>query len=132
MLNRANDRAANYHGKIELCEMDVHDLPFPDCTFDQAFTSCTFCSVPDPVRGLTTLKRVLKPDGELRMFEHTGSRYYPFKLLLNMMNLLSKKLGPEVNRDTVSNVRMAGFRIRQVNHIFLDVVKTIVAEAPGK
>lgn len=132
MLERAKDRVAQYQGNIELHEMDVHDLPFPDGTFDQVFTSCTFCSVPDPVRGLETLKRVLKPGGELRMFEHTGSRYYPFKLLLNMMNPLSKKLGPEVNRDTVSNVRQAGFRIRQVNHIFLDVVKTIVAEAPGE
>jgi ubiquinone/menaquinone biosynthesis C-methylase UbiE len=132
MLERAKDRVANYQGNIELHEMDVHDLPFPDGTFDQVFTSCTFCSVPDPVRGLETLKRVLKPGGELRMFEHTGSKYYPFKLLLNMMNPLSKKLGPEVNRDTVSNVRQASFRIRQVNHIFLDVVKTIVAEAPGE
>ena len=132
MLERAKDRVATYQGKIELHEMDVHDLPFPDGTFDQVFTSCTFCSVPDPVRGLETLKRALKPGGELYMFEHTGSRYYPFKLLLNMMNPLSKKLGPEVNRDTVSNVRKAGFRIRQVNHIFLDVVKTIAAEAPGE
>lgn len=132
MLERAQDRVAKYQGKIEVHEMDVHDLPFPDGTFDQVFTSCTFCSVPDPVRGLETLKRVLKPCGELRMFEHTGSRYYPFKLLLNMMNPLSKKLGPEVNRDTVSNVRKAGFRVREVKHIFLDVVKTIVAEAPGE
>jgi ubiquinone/menaquinone biosynthesis C-methylase UbiE len=132
MLERAQARVDNYQGKIKLHEMDVHDLPFPEGTFDQVFTSCTFCSVPDPVRGLETLKRVLKPGGELRMFEHTGSRYYPFKLLLNMMNPLSKRLGPEVNRDTVSNVRQAGFRVRQVKHIFLDVVKTIVAEAPGK
>ncbi len=132
MLERAKARVAKYQGKIELHEMDVHDLPFPDGTFDQVFTSCTFCSVPNPVRGLETLKRVLKPGGELRMFEHTGSRYYPFKLLLNMMNPLAKRLGPEVNRDTLSNVQQAGFNIRQVNHIFLDVVKTIVAEAPGE
>ena len=94
------------------------------------FTSCTFCSVPNPVKGLETLRRVLKPGGELRMFEHTGSRYFPFNVLLNVMNTVSKRLGPEVNRDTVSNVQRAGFRVRWVNHVFLDVVKTIVAEAP--
>ena len=48
------------------------------------------------------------------------------------MNTVSKRLGPEVNRDTVSNVQRAGFRVRQVNHVFLDVVKTIVAEAPQR
>lgn len=130
MLERAKARVDRYPGTIELHEMDVHDLPFPDASFDQVFTSCTFCSVPKPVKGLETLRRVLKPGGELRMFEHTGSRYFPFNVLLNVMNTVSKRLGPEVNRDTVSNVQRAGFRVRQVNHVFLDVVKTIVAEAP--
>ena len=132
MLERAQARAEQYQGKIELREMDVHELPFPDGAFDQVFTSCTFCSVPEPVKGLQTLRRVLKPGGELHMFEHTGSRYFPFNLLLNIMTPLSKKLGPEMNRDTVSNVRQAGFIVRQVRHVFLDVVKIIVAEAPGE
>ena len=40
------------------------------------------------------------------------------------------RIGPEVNRDTVSNVQAAGFDIRKVTNIFLDVVKTIEATAP--
>jgi hypothetical protein len=31
----------------------------------------------------------------------------------------------------VGNVRRAGFEIREVRHVFLDVVKTITAVAPG-
>ena len=64
------------------------------------------------------------------MFEHTGSRWFPFNLMLNVMNPVCRKLGPEVNRDTVSNVQAAGFDIRKVTNIFLDVVKTIEATAP--
>ena len=131
MLEKAQDRAARYPGKLELREMDVHELAFPDGTFDQVFTSCTFCSVPNPVRGLELLRRALKPGGELRMFEHTGSRYFPFNVMLSFMTPLSRRLGPEMNRDTVSNVQQAGFRVTQVQNIFLDVVKTIVALAPG-
>jgi ubiquinone/menaquinone biosynthesis C-methylase UbiE len=131
MLEKAQDRAARYPGRLELREADVHDLSFPDGTFDQVFTSCTFCSVPDPVRGLTTLKRVLKPGGELRMFEHTGSRYFPFNLMLNLMTPLSRRVGPEMNRNTVGNVQRAGFIVKQVKHVFLDVVKTIYAVAPA-
>ena len=78
--------------------------------------------------GLAALRRVLKPGGELRMFEHTGSRYFPFNLMMNMMTPLSRRFGPEMNRPTVDNVVRAGFRLRQVNHLYLDVVKTIVAE----
>lgn len=131
MIDRARPRAVAYSGRLELLQMDVHELAFPDATFDQVFTSCTFCSVPDPVRGLRTLARVLVPGGELRMFEHTGSRYFPFNLMLNLMTPFSRLVGPEMNRDTVSNVERAGFAVRDVKNVYLDVVKTLVATAPA-
>ncbi len=131
LLEKSRPRSEADPGRIELREMDVHDMDFATGTFDQVFTSCTFCSVSDPVRGLEALRRVLKPGGELRMFEHTGSRYFPFSLLLNLMTPLSRRLGPEMNRPTVENVRRAGFEIREVNHLYLDVVKTIEAVAPS-
>ena len=65
------------------------------------------------------------------MFEHTGSRYFPFNLMLNLMTPLSKRFGPELNRDTVSNVRGAGFSVVGVENVYLDVVKMIHAVAPG-
>ena len=129
MLEKAKPRADAYDGDIELQAVDVHEMPFEDDSFDQVFTSCTFCSVPNPVAGLQQLRRVLKPGGELRMFEHTGSRYYPFRLMMNLMTPLSRRFGPEMNRDTVSNVAAAGFTMKEVRHVFLDVVKTIHAEA---
>jgi hypothetical protein len=73
--------------------------------------------------------RVLVPGGELHMFEHTGSRYYPFRLMMNLMTPLSRRVGPEMNRPTVENVKAAGFELERVAHVFLDVVKTIHARA---
>ncbi len=131
MLGLARPRAAAYSGKLELHEMDVHEMSFEPASFDQVFTSCTFCSVPDPVRGLEALRRVLRPGGELRMFEHTGSRYFPFNLMLHLMTPLSRRLGPAMNRPTVENVRRAGFQIVEVDRLYLDVVKRITAIAPA-
>ena len=131
MLERARARAAGYDGRLELRLMDVHALEFPDHSFDQVVTSCTFCSVPDPVAGLNALRRVLKPGGMLYMFEHTGSHLFPFNLMLDIMTPIWRPIGPEMNRDTVANVRKAGFAIQQVDNIYLDVVKTIVATAPA-
>lgn len=130
MLGKAKPRAAAYPGNLTLRVMDVRELDFPDAFFDQVFTSCTFCSVPDPVKGLRALRRVLKPGGYLGMFEHTGSRIFPFNAMLNLMNPVARHLGPEINRDTVANVRAAGFEITRVTNIFLDVVKTIEARSP--
>jgi ubiquinone/menaquinone biosynthesis C-methylase UbiE len=131
MLDGAAQRVADYSGSLSLQQADVHDLPFADGQFDQVFTSCTFCSVPNPIDGLRALQRVLKPGGEMFMFEHTGSRYYPFKPMMNLMTLASRKLGPEMNRTTVENVVAAGYQLKKVTHVYMDVVKTIHAAKPN-
>jgi ubiquinone/menaquinone biosynthesis C-methylase UbiE len=132
MLAAASERVAAYPGKLQALETDVHDLKFDDATFDQVYTSCTFCSVPNPIEALRSLSRIMKPGAELRMFEHTGSTYFPFKQMFDLINPLASRNGPNVNRPTVANVEAAGFVIRDVRHVYLDVVKTIHAVKPSK
>jgi ubiquinone/menaquinone biosynthesis C-methylase UbiE len=127
MLDQATRRTEAYQGHLQVLQADVHDMPFEDAQFDQVFTSCTFCSVPNPVDGLKALKRVLKPQGELFMFEHTGTRFFPFSLMMNLMTLVTRSLGPDMNRPTVENVIAAGFTLKKVTHVYMDVVKTIHA-----
>jgi ubiquinone/menaquinone biosynthesis C-methylase UbiE len=127
MLELAQKRIAAYDGTIETHIMDVHEMPFEPESFDMVVTSCTFCSVPRPIEGLKALHRVLKPGGKLMMFEHTGSRWYPFRYMMNFMTLITSRIGPDMNRPTVANVRAAGFRVTEVRNVFLDVVKTIKA-----
>lgn len=131
MLEQAQPRIAAYDGEINAQVMDVHDLEFEDNSFDQVFTSCTFCSVPNPVAGLKSLKRVLKPGGDLMMFEHTGSKYYPFRFMMKLMSNLTEKIGPSMSRETIENVQAAGFEIKEVDNLFIDVVKTIKAVKPA-
>ena len=131
MLAEAQKRIAAYDGTINAQVMDVHDMPFAETSFDQVFTSCTFCSVPRPVEGLKAIHRVLKPGGELFMFEHTGSRLAPFRTMMDLMTRLSERVGPAMNRNTTANVRAAGFRITEVENVFLDVIKTIRAIKPA-
>jgi hypothetical protein len=50
---------------------------------------------------------------------------------MDVMSQLSDKVAPAMNRDTVNNVRLAGFEIVEVENIYLDVVKTIRAHRPG-
>ena len=130
MLEKASEKVGKYDGRLELRQMDVHELDLEDGSFDQVYTSCTFCSVPKPVQGLVLLRRLLRPGGELRMFEHTGSRWFPFSVMLNAMNPIARRLGPEVNRDTPANVVKAGFEIKRVYNVYLDVVRTIYATVP--
>ena len=125
MLERAAKKAASYSGSIELRELDVCALPFPDDNFDTVATVCTFCSVPRPIAGLRELYRVLKPGGQLLMFEHVRSKIGVLGILLDLMTQLSRHFGPDFNRDTSSNVLKAGFAIRLEENIYLDIVKII-------
>ena len=130
MLEVAEPRIQSYDGQINAQVMDVHNMDYADEQFDQIYTSCTFCSVPNPVEGLKSLLRVLKPGGALRMFEHTGSHYFPVNLMMHFMTQITRHIGPDMNRTTVANVESAGFEVVEVESVYLDVVKTIKARKP--
>ena len=127
MLERAGRKTSEYGGSIELREMDVCDLDFEDGIFDTVATACTFCSVPKPIVGLREIRRVLKPGGQILMFEHVRSAIGPLGILMDLMTPVFRQIGPDLNRDTVGNVQKAGFRLRRVENVYLDVVKIIEA-----
>ncbi len=127
MLERAARKRAQYDGSIELRQMDVREMDIADATFDTVATAFTFCSVPKPLVGLRELHRVLKPGGQLLMFEHVRSAIGSFGIMMDLMTPLFSRIGPELNRDTVGNVQKAGFRLRRVENVYLDVVKIIEA-----
>lgn len=127
MLARAQVRAARYDGRMELRLADVQELDYPCGFFDTVITSCTFCSVPDPVRGLRELHRVMRDDGKLLMFEHVRSQVPMLGLALDALTYVTRWLGPDLNRDTVANVRRAGFRVLAERNAYFDVVKSIEA-----
>jgi ubiquinone/menaquinone biosynthesis C-methylase UbiE len=132
MVEKAKNKAAGYQGSIELREADVHSLDYPDGTFDTVATIFTFCSVPRPIAGLQELYRVLKPGGRILMLEHVRSAAIgPVGIMLDLMTLLTRQFGPELNRDTVGNVQKAGFRLHRVENVYLDVVKIIEAVKNG-
>jgi ubiquinone/menaquinone biosynthesis C-methylase UbiE len=127
MLERAARKAASYQGTIELRQMDVCNLQFSDESFDTVVTVHTFCSVPNPSAGLRELYRVLKPGGQMLMLEHVRSRIGPVGVFLDLMTPLSRRIGPDLNRDTVGNVQKAGFRIRREENVYLDIIKIVEA-----
>lgn len=130
MLARAERRVVEYDGQLQLELVDVQELPYADATFDTVATSCTFCSVPDPLRGLRELFRCLKSGGQLLMFEHVRSRVGPIAIVQDFMTVVTRRFGPAMNRDTVANVLRAGFELYRETNVYLDVVKAIEARRP--
>lgn len=128
MLERAARRAGAYQGHLALAQCDVQRLPFPDATFGTVATSCTFCSVPNPLKGLAELHRVLRPGGKLMMFEHVRSRNWLVAWSQDFMTFFTRKYGSEMNRRTTETVLKTGFKIEKVEKAYLDVFLSIEAK----
>lgn len=129
MLEKAKERAAELKLEIDLRLMDVQRLEFNDNFFDTVVTACVFCSVPDPILGLKEIRRVLKNDGLLIMLEHVRSKKEPIGRIMDILNPLVVGLyGANINRDTVDNVKKAGFEIVEEKNLLFDIVKLIIAK----
>ncbi len=113
VLRRARRRAP----QVPLVLGRAESLPFRDDVFDTVVSGLVFCSVDEPGQGLTEVRRVLRPEGELRMMEHVRA--------LNRLHSKTQDLiqpfwtwftgGCRPNRDTESNVSAAGFEIDEEN-----------------
>lgn len=129
MLRRAQRRAVSLGRPVDLHEMDVQFLGFPDRSFDTVFATFVFCSVPDPVRGLRELYRVCKPDGRLVLLEHMRPGNSILGFLFDVLNPFVVRLtGASINRRTVDNIRTAGWQILEEKHLWSDIVRWIVAK----
>lgn len=126
MISKAKEKLKTQNKEAKLMEMDIENLDFEDNYFDLIVTSCVFCSVPDPIRGLKELKRVLKKDGRIIMLEHMRSRNKTAAKLMDLFNWLSLYIwGANINRKTIENIKEAGLELVEVTDLMSDIVKEI-------
>ncbi len=88
-------------------------LPFDDGAFDAAVVSGVLCSVPDVAAALADLRRVLRPGGDLRFYEHVRGRHPVRERLQDAADHVWPRLmgGCHPNRDTLAAIERAGFAI---------------------
>ena len=58
---------------VRFLQASAEQIPLDDDRFDTVTMTWTLCSIPDPLRALAEVRRVLKPDGRLVFIEHGRS-----------------------------------------------------------
>jgi ubiquinone/menaquinone biosynthesis C-methylase UbiE len=89
-------------------------LPFADGSFDAAVASLTLCSIADVKTALDELHRVVRPDGELRFFEHVASPRWVARALQRAADATvwpHLSGGCHLGRDSGRLIEAAGFEI---------------------
>jgi ubiquinone/menaquinone biosynthesis C-methylase UbiE len=128
MLARARSKAEREKVKVALHHMDVQHLDFADNSFDTVVATFVFCSVPDPVLGLKEVERVCRPGGKVVMLEHVLSANRLLAGLMHAVNpMVSRLMGPHINRRTVENVDRSGLVVEKVTDLAVGIFKLIEA-----
>ncbi|MFB4163271.1 class I SAM-dependent methyltransferase [Alteribacillus sp. JSM 102045] len=126
MLKQAERKKQKAAIPVELKEMDAEELQFSDDSFDTVVTACVFCSVPDPVKGLKEIKRVLKPGGRVYMLEHMRSENPLGGKLMDGLNPLIVRLwGANINRRTMENISAAGLEVQEEKHLMGKIMREL-------
>jgi ubiquinone/menaquinone biosynthesis C-methylase UbiE len=129
MLQRAQRVAMQAGRPVDLRIMDAQSLELPDAAFDTAVSTFVFCSVPDAVRGLKELRRVVKPGGDIWLLEHVRVDKPVVGAVMDLVNpLVVRMMGANINRRTVGHVRTAGLEIVSIEHPGGALVKLIHAQ----
>jgi len=90
-------------------------LPFEDGAFDAAVVAQVLCSVPSQADVLADLRRVVRPDGELRFYEHVLARNPRLARFQRVAGLVTPHIfgGCRPDRDTGHAIEAAGFEIER-------------------
>lgn len=82
---------------IEYIEASAEKLRFDDHVFDSVVCTYTLCTIPDPIKALQEIKRVLKPKGQFIFTEHGLAPDKKVSKTQNRINPYWKKVGGGCN-----------------------------------
>ena len=114
--------------KIKLVQANAEILPFAANSFDAAFATLVFCSVPNPQKAFGELRRVVAPQGRIVLLEHVR----PNNLLgfvFDFLNIFTVALIEDhFNRRTARLAEEAGLKILEVKPKAFGIINLIVCE----
>lgn len=121
MHPKAEKRRAAAGIQVELLTLSAEEIPMPDQSFDTVVCTFTLCTIPDPVKALREMRRVLKPEGRLLYCEHGAA---PDAGVLRWQNRLNSMWGHiaggcNLNRDVPAMLKAGGFKILELEKMYL-------------
>ena len=114
----AQDKARHTPVPIDVVDGTAERLPADDSAYDAAIASLVLCTVPDVPAALAEIRRVLRPGGELRFFEHVRADTPGLARIQRTLDATVWPLlvgGCHTHRDTRTAIQDAGFSIEHLD-----------------
>jgi SAM-dependent methyltransferase len=128
MRARANQAVQVAHVAVEVIDGSAEHLPFLDADFDTVVASLVLCAVPDLAQTLAEARRVLRPGGTLRFYQHVRA---DDPRLARWQDRLERPWGwlaggCHPNRDVVAAITAAGFRMLELDRFNFQIMPPLV------
>jgi len=107
--------------KVEFIEAGAERIPLEDRSVDTVVITYTLCTIPEATAALADMRRVLKPGGELVFCEHGLAPDEGVRRWQHRVNPVWRRVGGgcNLNRDIPSLLKAGGFRIRDMDTMYI-------------
>jgi SAM-dependent methyltransferase len=133
LREQASAAAARAAAPIAVVDGVADALPLQDGSCDAAVACLVLCSVPDQASALAELRRVLRPGGELRFYEHVRGdtpRMARWQRIADRTFWPHAFGGCHTARDTVGAIAAAGFAIERQRAVPIASLPSFVPVSP--
>ena len=132
LRTRAAAAAREAGAPVEIVDGTADAIPLPGGSMDAAVASLVLCSVADQAVALAEIRRVLRPGGELRFYEHVAAADGRWSKRQRRIDPLWTRIagGCHLTRDTEAAIGAAGFRIEACDRFLFQPCCLARAAAP--
>ncbi|MBK0403955.1 class I SAM-dependent methyltransferase [Adhaeribacter sp. BT258] len=113
MVAKMEHRARELKLNATIDVMDGQNLQFPDNTFDKIILHLIVAVIPDPVKCLQEVERVLKPGGEAVIFDKFRPKNQRLSSLRAFFNKLTSFLFSDITRVIETLLSYTNLKIRK-------------------
>jgi len=118
---KAAPNRAKFHKPLERLGLSGESIPLPDACADTVVVTYSLCTIPDPIKALGEMKRLLKPGAKLLFCEHGQAPDTNVHKWQDRIDPMWKRIsgGCHTSRDIPSLLKSAGFKIDVLEEMYI-------------
>ena len=112
---------------IERLGLSGEDIPLADNSADTVVVTYSLCTIPDPIKALGEMRRILKPDGDLLFTEHGKAPDAKVQKWQNRIDPIWSKIagGCYSGRPIPDYFGQAGLKLAQLDEMYIPGPKAL-------
>jgi len=125
LWNLRNKKAISDEVPLKFIECGAEDIPLENDSIDSVVATYCFCSIPEPEKALSEIKRILKKGGKFYFSEHALAPDNKISKWQNRLNPYWLKIsgGCNLNKNITSLYEKSGMLFEQQEGMYLPGTK---------